>query len=271
MWKFAVIAIAFVTIVASAVWWSRTRFLSELERTARSIAQSEPARVTDLAHLPVLMRQYVERTGVETGESYRYAYLEQRGQMKLDPDGEWKPFVAEQWFGVSRPAFQWQPSMKMPVGSVVGVDRLEGRQAQLEMRLFGAIPVASDSGPGLIEGELARYMAELVWNPAAIAANRDIEWTVVDKGHVAARAAVGEIDCSVIFEFSADGDVVGVHADARPRSSAADAERHPWGGEFSEYEDIGGIRLPTRGEVYWELPSGRYTYWRGDITSYELH
>jgi hypothetical protein len=28
--------------------------------------------------------------------------------------------------------------------------------------------------------------------------------------------------------------------------------------------------VPTRGEVAWELPSGRFTYWRGAVTAVDL-
>jgi hypothetical protein len=41
----------------------------------------------------------------------------------------------------------------------------------------------------------------------------------------------------------------------------------PWGGEFGAYETLGGIRMPTRAEVYWELSEGRFVYWRGEVTS----
>jgi hypothetical protein len=44
----------------------------------------------------------------------------------------------------------------------------------------------------------------------------------------------------------------------------------PWGGEFRDYTQIGPLYLPTAGEAYWELDSGRYVYWRGSITGAAL-
>jgi hypothetical protein len=38
----------------------------------------------------------------------------------------------------------------------------------------------------------------------------------------------------------------------------------PWGGEFGEYQALGGMRLPTRAKVYWELDEGRFVYAIGD-------
>jgi len=41
------------------------------------------------------------------------------------------------------------------------------------------------------------------------------------------------------------------------------------GARLSEYATIGGVCLPTRGEVRLELAKGRYTYWGRTITSVE--
>jgi hypothetical protein len=41
----------------------------------------------------------------------------------------------------------------------------------------------------------------------------------------------------------------------------------PWGGEFGDYRTLGGMRIPTRARVYWELDEGRFVYWRGTVTS----
>jgi hypothetical protein len=44
-----------------------------------------------------------------------------------------------------------------------------------------------------------------------------------------------------------------------------EGEATPWGGEYSDHAVLDGIRLPTAAEVYWELESGRFVYWRGRV------
>jgi hypothetical protein len=39
----------------------------------------------------------------------------------------------------------------------------------------------------------------------------------------------------------------------------------PWIGHFAEYERVRGMMVPRAGEVGWELPDGRFTYWRGHV------
>jgi hypothetical protein len=39
---------------------------------------------------------------------------------------------------------------------------------------------------------------------------------------------------------------------------------------LGEYASFAGTRVPTFGEAWWELPDGRFVYWRGRVTSLEL-
>jgi hypothetical protein len=44
----------------------------------------------------------------------------------------------------------------------------------------------------------------------------------------------------------------------------------PWGGDFGEYTPFGGVRVPASGKAWWDLPEGRFVYWRGCTTGLEL-
>jgi hypothetical protein len=44
----------------------------------------------------------------------------------------------------------------------------------------------------------------------------------------------------------------------------------PWGGTFGSHETLGEIRVPTSAEAHWDLPDGRFRYWRGTVISAEL-
>jgi hypothetical protein len=39
---------------------------------------------------------------------------------------------------------------------------------------------------------------------------------------------------------------------------------------FSGYDELGGILIPTRAEVRWELRDGPFTYWIGEVTAVDL-
>ena len=81
----------------------------------------------------------------------------------------------------------------------------------------------------------------------------------------------GRLDAAAVgLELDEAGDVVGARVDDRPRAEGKQVVRCPWVGSFGDYATVDGIRIPTHGEVRWELPEGPFTYWRGTIRSVEV-
>jgi hypothetical protein len=79
---------------------------------------------------------------------------------------------------------------------------------------------------------------------------------------VAAKAAVR-------WEFNDAGDLVRATG-VRPFPIGKTFVPMRWGGDFGEYTDFAGTRVPSFGEAWWDLPEGRFVYWRGRVTALEL-
>jgi hypothetical protein len=103
--------------------------------------------------------------------------------------------------------------------------------------------------------------------PQAIIANRDLRWRAIDERTAEVSTQVAEERAAVALTFDHD-EIVRTVAD-RPRLEDAGTVAR-WVGEFSDYRSFGGIRMPARGEVRWELPDGPFTYWRGTVTAVEM-
>ena len=71
------------------------------------------------------------------------------------------------------------------------------------------------------------------------------------------------------LEFDAAGDIVRATG-TRPFAVGKTFVPTPWGGDFSDYASFNGTRVPTCGQAWWELPEGRFVYWRGRINALEL-
>lgn len=262
---------SFAGVVVLVVVWllvAGRNFERAVSDDIERIEESEAAETGEFDRLPALLRQYVERSGLSPGESFRSTRIRQEGEIKLGEDAEWQSFTATQWFSVGRPAFVWKPSMPMPVGSVKGVDRLDRDGGRLEMRIFGAIPVANESGPDILKAQLLRYLAELAWVPPAMVANEQISWEQTDPRTLRATASIGDASAEIDVHFDTKGDIVEVESEGRPRDEDGETVERPWGGTFSEYREFDGIRVPTRAEVYWDLPDGRFTYFRARVTNF---
>ena len=195
----------------------------------------------------------------------------QTGEMWLKPGGRALPFTAVEDFSVAEVAFSWRARFRfLPLVSLDVVDRYAAGRGRVEARLLGLLPVMRQSGQAASVGEAMRYLAELPWVPHAMLANRQLEWRELDTRSLEVATSAGTAKVSVDLRFDAAGDIVRASSQARPRPEGKTTVPRPWGGAFSDYEVVGGVRIPTRAEVYWRLREGPFTYWRGTITSVEL-
>ncbi len=221
-----------------------------------------------ISSLPALVRDYANRCVAEQRGTYRTVRIRQRGEMSLKPGASPRLFEATEEFTIEQVAFAWEARFPMlgPLALRV-TDSYDGREGRLEVRMLG-IPVQRKRGPELAQGEAFRYLAEIAWVPQAIIANRQLEWREVDDHTVEVATRVRDERIAVRLIFNSAGELARTEAQ-RPRVEAGNALT-PWIGAYGDYRTVGGVRVPTRGEVRWELPGGPFTYWRGSITSLEL-
>lgn len=220
------------------------------------------------AHLPELVRSYLARSIPPDGEVPATVRVQQTGEMWRTTGARPMRFRATADFAVERIGFSWRARFPIvgPLAMKV-VDELVDGDGQLCVSLLG-IPLQTQRGPETTVGEAMRYLAELACAPHAIAANRELEWREVDDHTVEVACEAASARVAVRWELNDAGDLVGVTG-VRPFAVGGTFVPKPWGGDFGEYASFGGLRVPTFGEAWWDLPEGRFVYWRGRITALE--
>jgi len=238
--------------------------------TATARADSEVmGSAVENAHLPELVRSYLARSLPLDGGVLASVRVQQTGEMWKKPGARPLRFEAVEDFVVDRVGLSWRARFPIvgPLALTV-VDEFAEGDGQLRVSLLG-IPLQTQKGAETAVGEAMRYLAELAWAPQAIAANRELEWRAVDERTVEVACEVATARVAVRWEFNDAGDLVGATG-VRPFSVAKTFVPRPWGGDFGEYASFAGTRVPTFGEAWWELPEGRFVYWRGRVTALEL-
>jgi hypothetical protein len=178
------------------------------------------------------------------------------------------PFEATEDFAVDRVAFSWRARFPLVRRlALTVVDEFRDEKGRLHLSLLG-LPLRTQTGHELAVGEAMRYLAELVWAPQAIASNRDLDWRQVDETTAEVTTRVGATSATVRWEFDSSGDMVRASG-TRPFPAGKTFVPKPWGGDFSDFVRFSGTRIPTSGEAWWDLPEGRFVYWRGRITAFE--
>jgi uncharacterized protein DUF6544 len=217
--------------------------------------------------LPEHVRRYLQRALPLGNAVPRQMRITQKGQMWQKPGARAMQFTATQHFAVDRVAFSWRARFSIigPVAIKV-VDEYADGAGRLEVLVLG-FPVKRDGGREMVIGEALRYLAELPWAPHAMARNRELGWRELDDRAVEVAAIVLGERLVVKVEFDDAGDIVAASSQMRPLARGGVWKPMPWGGAFRDYQTFNGIRVPTKAEVYWELPEGRFVYWRGTVDS----
>ncbi len=265
---FVIILFVLVAAIIVQVILSQT-FLAEVARQEGVVLNGPVPEARDSEDLPVLVRQFAERGLAVGGGLARAVRITQEAELRRGD--AWQASRARQHIAVAEPGFVWlaeAPGWPMPSARVI--DRFVRGEGLLEVRLLGAFPVARFLGPDADVGEAMRYLAELPWVPDAILANRAITWTEVDARAVEAALFVASRRVSVRFIFDEGGDIVEMNATGRPDVAGGETVLRDWRGVFSDYGEIGGRRIPRRGEVGYVHDGAYAPYFRGRVTSYEV-
>ncbi len=139
----------------------------------------------------------------------------------------------------------------------------------MRIKLLSLIPVGKAWGPEMDQGELQRYLGEMVWFPTAWLSD-DIKWQTIDANAVQATIRQSDVRASVILHINEQGQLTSVTAQ-RYMAQGKHYQLAPWSVQAGEYREADGMRIPTRVEVTWHLPSGDFTWFRVRISEIEYN
>ncbi len=262
-------------ILAFAHWKSNIAYQQEVRRIH---SQKDPqpftiVRSNMLHHLPVPVRRWLEHANIVGKPITQYAFIHQKGEMKIEPNGKWIPFEAEQYTSINNVAFIWKTEIQpSPFLVISGVDKLESEAGTMMMKLYKLFPVARSSGPAIDQGALLRYLAEICWMPSA-SLNQNIHWEQIDS--VSARATIqsGHTTVSGIFIFNTNGDFERFEADRYYIKGKEEPRLEKWVVTTvpGAYKLFDGVRIPYKSELSWHLKEGEYKWLRLEITDIDYN
>lgn len=223
-----------------------------------------------LEGLPAPVRRYMEWTGVVGKPWIRTAYIRQSGHFRQGRDKPWMPMTAEQVFSVDPPGMVWKASFKMyGLPLMKARDSYKDGQGHMFGKAAGLFTIFDDRSEKLTLGTQTRYMSEMIWFPIAYLSDY-ITWTAVDDHSadvamtdhgrtVSGRMFFDDLGRPTTFEtmrYMGNGDVYTLT---------------PWHTPNLEYGVRGGLNIPVRGTVGWDLPDGELTYGDFSIVSVEYN
>lgn len=266
-------------LVAIVLAGAASRFESETDRTVNAMyasgaaassssASSDGATEESIAALPPPVQRWLRHSGALERPIPRGVFLTQSGQLRTDPKGAFMPAEAEQYFRTDEPGFVWQVHVTMArVVPILGRDSyLDGRGRML-IRAGGLVSMVDAQGPEIDQGTLLRYLGEIVWFPGA-ALRPYLAWRAIDDHKAEATMTHRGVSALAILEFDAEGRMNEMTAQ-RFLGAGAEAKLTDWVVTVNQWGRFEGVLIPTRGEVSWEMESGRFTYYLWEIKHLE--
>jgi hypothetical protein len=265
-----VLGSAATALAAGALLWNRA--------TARAVgvlipASSEPEAFSreQLAGLPAPVVRYFEFALAPGRPLIRTVRIEHAGEFRSGLDAPWAPFTSVQHFSANPPGFVWDAAIRMsPILTVRVRDGYFQGTGSMQARIASLIPVVNaQGGEELAAAALQRFLAESVWFPTALLPRKGLTWEPIDDSSARATLTDSGVSVSLEFRFGKEGEIVGTYTPDRFRDVNGTLVPTPWEGSFRSYGRVGGVMVPSEGEVEWILPEGRLSYWRGRIVRVE--
>ena len=256
-------------VVAALMAAAHARFVSLVDSEARGLiaqahADTSVVARAELDALPAPVSRWLAASGVVGRPRAATVRLRQQGEMRTRPDAAWMPVEAQQYFSVDPPAFVWRvDATMMHALPIAGRDRYAGGHGQMLIKAGALVNVVNADDDKIALGSMLRYLGEIIWFPSA-ALSPGVSWQAIDETHARATMRDAGLTATAFFTFDEEGRVRHFGA-MRYLGAGKDAKLTPWVASCSEWRDFEGIRVPTRGEVGWELSAGTFIYYRWQI------
>ena len=252
-----IVAVSAVTIAGAVANRKVEREVQNLFSTVENngVIVTEEA----LEGLPESVQRWLRSSGTVGEEKTVAVRVKQRASMRMSPEQSWMSVEAEQYFAVETPGFIWKAEIQAaPLVHIAGRDKYFEGKGNMLIKPLSLFTVADGKGEEIDQGSMLRYLAETVWFPSA-ALEEYITWKEIEADQAKATMSYGDVTASGVFTFNEKGEVVRFEAE---RFGEFDDEfsLETWSIQVRDYREIEGIRVPTKGEVTWELEEGDFKW-----------
>ena len=223
------------------------------------------------ATLPDPVRRHLRYAIRDTAPAIATAHLRHDGLFRTSPGMPWWETTGEQYFTTATPGFIWHARVyPVPLLWIEVRDALLHERGNMLVKFLSAVPIANASGSEIDQGSALRWLAESAWFPYALVADC-LQWTPLDDRTARATLRYEGPPASAIVEVDDEGKLVRLRAERYRDLGNGNAALTAWGGDYSDYREFNGFRVPTSVNVGWDLETGWFGYARFRILSLDYN
>jgi hypothetical protein len=241
--------------------WGRTAFhrlvLSDVQTLLAGSTGGEARLINEamLDRLPEPVQRYLRYTGVIGKPFVRRVHLRQSGRMLLANGTPWIPLKAEQWYSVRRPGFVWSATLHIgPIPIVRARDMYRIGEGSMLIKAASLVTVADAKGKEIDQGEMVRYLSEMIWFPSTFLED-NVSFEAVDARSARVILTDGGRKATGTLFFDSEGRLTEFVARRYTGSNL-----QTWSVPVTAYGEFEGLKLPVRCTAVWKLPEGDQEY-----------
>ncbi len=211
----------------------------------------------DLKPLPEPVQRYLRYVGAVNQPKVKTAHIVFDGKMR-DKGKDFFPFRSEQFNFFDEPTRLFFMKGKMFGITVPGYHRYSNAQATMDIRLFGLFSIVKQSGEIMDKAETVTLFNDMCLLAPATLIDHRIRWQTIDSNSVQATFTNHDISISATLYFNEQGQLINFLS--YDRTAISDMKQYPFSTPISDYQNINGIYVMTRGDAIWHYPDGEFTY-----------
>lgn len=270
---FGVIVLVIILLIGIGISAFNRQITREIDELAESVEGIPPGVVDyeDLRGLPRPVQSYL-KFALKDGQPYiQVARLKQTGVFKPSEGADWAPIEAEQYFATEDPAFVWVARLKMGAFFwVTARDMYSYGKGNMLIKPVSAVTILDASGKEIDESSFIRYFAEAPWFPSALLPSEYVSWEELDSRRAKATFRHRGHTASGMFTFGDQGQILSFVTHDRFRDAEGRYYKEQWTGYYGDYEEIQGVRIPTKVEAEWNLENWDFKYLSFTVTDIEF-
>jgi hypothetical protein len=246
----------------------RSRFAHD-----RDVLFAKPTPVTcvvteaDIAALPPLMQSYLRHGGAVGRARVHNMRVQFDAEMRSSAASPWMHATATQYEFFDPPARLFYMNARRSGIPLDIFHRYIDGKATFQVRIASALSIVDKSGPVLTRAETVTLMNDIVVMAPAAVLDLHFTWKTLGERTLLAVFTNAGNTVSATLTFDPEGDLIGFLSNDRTQEDATGSRNVPWSTPISDYREVDGIRVGSRGDANWVEASREWTYGKFVIRS----
>lgn len=214
----------------------------------------------ELSGLPAPVQRFVRASGAVGRPRPQNVRVEFDAKMWRKPGQAPMGAASVQYNFLGRPARLFLMRARMFGLPVRALHIYRHEQATFQVRVASLVNITHQQGEQISAAETVTVLNDLcVMAPGALVDPR-LSWRPIDDRQAAVTFTNGPHSVTATLIFNEDDELVDFVSDDRPDSSTGTFIPRRWNTPISHYQEVNGLRLPTRGSAVYASPDGPFTY-----------